>query len=177
MKKILIKNGLNFTKRQEYFFMSVFDKNKDEMLNINKVKKILFEDDIEQYFAGKQINPKGPFLEKPLNELKLTIQQKKDLKRNKTYDRRKIGKERSILQKCRVKIQKAMSLTRRTHLDKFGYFDFNQDGYVGLGDVKNRFLKMRVFSEKELNYLVKHFSKIYYFLILRTKKWRTTIIL
>lgn len=160
MKNILKKNGLNFSKRDQCFLMSLFDKNNNNQLNIEKVKKVLFEDDFEDYFARKQLQPKGPFFEKPLNELKLTIQQKKDLKRIQKLEKNKIGKERSIFQKCRIKMQNSFIRNQRTNFQKWEYFDVNKDGFVGIRDVKNRLLEMRIFSSNELDYLIDHFSKI-----------------
>jgi hypothetical protein len=140
--------------------MSLFDHNKHGMCDITKVQNIIFDEDLENYFKRKDYRPKGPFFELPLNELKLTQAQKRNLKRNRTFDRRRIGKERSVLQKCRVKLQKVMGRNLRNHFEKWGYFDVDRDGYLGLRDVQMRLLDMQVFTSKELGFLVDFFGRI-----------------
>jgi len=159
LKTILKKNGLNFSERERFFLVSMFDQNKKGELNLQEVSNVMFKENIESYFSRKDKRPKGPFFEISLKDLQLTKQQKQQLKRNKTHDQRKIAKEYSVLERCRVKLQKKLLSKTRNHLEQWNNFDVNKDGYIGLKDIKNKLLQMGVFSGEEMTYLLNHFSK------------------
>lgn len=159
LKSVFDKNGLSFSEREQCFLMSLFDQNQRGECDVREVGRILFDEDIEAYFGRKQKRPKGPFFELPLNDLKLTAQQKKNLKRNRTFDRRRLGRDHSVLQNCRAKLQRVLGNYNRNHFDKWRFFDADRDGHVGLGDIRQRLLQMGVFSQGELTYLVDHFGQ------------------
>ena len=139
--------------------ISIFDQNTKGQFNIEKISQAIFNEDIEDYFSRKEKRPKGPFFEMSLKDLKFTKEQKRALKRNKTHDQRKIAREHSILERCRIKLQKKLISKKRNHFEKFYNFDVNEDGYVGAVDIKNKLLNMGVFSGEEMQFLLNHFSK------------------
>lgn len=159
LKKVFVKNGLELNKRERFFLMSVFDQSKSGHLNVGSVCKALFDEDIEAYFSRKDKRPKGPFFEDIGKENKLTKQQMDDLRRNEIADQRRVGRNRSILQRCKVKLQKAMLPRQMSHLGKWRYFDSNGDGHVGRADVRQRLMQMRVFTKDELTCLMGHFRR------------------
>lgn len=159
LKNVFAKNGLEFNQREHFFMMSIFDPNKSNHLNLDSVRRALFDEDIEAYFSRKDARPKGPFFENLGNENGLTKQQMRDLKRNEINDRRRVGRDRSILERCKVKLQKALLPKQMSHLAKWKHFDANRDGYVGMEDVKQRLMQMRVFSADELSCLMEKFRR------------------
>lgn len=162
MSTILRQNNVSFRPREMAFFMSIFDANKTQQLDIDKVTHALFEETDLQYLERKSTIPKGPPPKR--NGYLFDQEQKAQMRHLDFQEEFKSQHNKDPLERVREKFQSAYYKHGGSALAKFRDFDVDKDGMVTLKDVADRLSKMAVFGESDMNYLMKHFGTLIFFI-------------